>query len=68
MITNVTARTSASSPPPATPRPLLDQAIPRWQELTPQLQTNLLIQLSTLLLQHIGHAAPCGTEVDDDRL
>jgi hypothetical protein len=34
--------------------------------LTPQLQTRLLIQLTTLLFQHVGHAAPRGTEVDDD--
>jgi hypothetical protein len=50
------------SPPP----PLLCQAIPRWQELTPQLQSNLLTQLTLLLLQHLGHAVPGGTEVDDD--
>jgi hypothetical protein len=34
--------------------------------LTPQLQTNLLIQLTTLLLHHRGPAAPQATEVDDD--
>jgi hypothetical protein len=34
--------------------------------LTPELQTNLLIQLTNLLLHHVGHAAPRGTEVDDD--
>jgi hypothetical protein len=36
--------------------------------LTPQLQTNLLTQLIQLLLQNVGHAAPRGTEVDDDNL
>jgi hypothetical protein len=36
--------------------------------LTPQLQTNLLIQLTTLLFQHLGHVAPRETEVDDDNL
>jgi len=44
----------------------LAHAIPRWHELTPQLQTHLLIQLTTLLLQHVGHAAPRGTEAVDD--
>jgi hypothetical protein len=34
--------------------------------LTPQLQANLLVQLTTLLFKHVGHAAPRGTEVDDD--
>jgi hypothetical protein len=34
--------------------------------LTPQLQSNLLTQLTLLLLQHLGHAVPGGTEVDDD--
>jgi hypothetical protein len=59
-------RTPPDSPPPPTPLPPLCQTTPRWQELAPQLQTNLLIQLTTLLLQHVGHAAPRGTEVDDD--
>jgi hypothetical protein len=36
--------------------------------LTPQLQTNLLIQLTTLLLHQLGPAAPQATEVDDDSL
>jgi hypothetical protein len=53
------------SPPPRTTPPLV-QAIPRWQELAPQLQSHVLSQLTSLLLQHLGHAAPHGTEVDDD--
>jgi hypothetical protein len=54
------------SPPPFRPSTPLARAIPRWHELTPQLQSDLLIQLTTLLLPHVGHAAPRGTEVDDD--
>jgi hypothetical protein len=56
-------RTPASPPP----RTTLCPAIPRWQELTPELRANLLIQLTRLLYSHVGHAAPCGTEVDDDK-
>ena len=54
------------SPPPPRPIRLLARAIPRWHELTPELQTNLLLQLTDLLLHHVGHAARSGTEVDDD--
>lgn len=54
------------SPPPPRPGTPLAHAIPRWHELTPPLQTKVLIQLTTLLLQHVGHAAPRGTEVGDD--
>ena len=54
------------SPPPSRPGTPLVQAIPRWHELTPQIQANLLVQLTTLLLRHVGHTAPRGMEVDDD--
>jgi hypothetical protein len=60
--------TRHKSPPPPRPITPLAHAIPRWHELRPQLQTDLLIQLTTLLLQHVGHAAPRGTEGDDDHL
>ena len=61
-------RRSYQTVPPRTTHPPLCQAIPRWQELTLQLQTDLLTQLTRLLQQHLGHAAPRGTEVDDDNL
>jgi len=56
------------APPPRTMPTPLCQAIPRWQELTPQLQASLLIQLTRLLQHHVGHVAPRESEVDDDNL
>jgi hypothetical protein len=64
-LTYVIMWTRHNSPPPPRPRTPIARAIPRWHQLTPQLQDHLLIQLTTLLLQHV-HAAPRGTEVDDD--
>jgi hypothetical protein len=49
------------------PTPLC-QTTPRWQELTPQLQASLLIQLTRLLQHHVGHVAARESEVDDDNL
>jgi hypothetical protein len=40
--------------------------MPRWQELTPQLQTDLLTLLTRLLQQHLGRAAASGREAADD--
>src|SRR5207253_2645878 len=56
---------STPKSPPHTTSPPLAQAIPRWHELTQQLQNHVLSQLTTLLLQHLGHTAPRGTEVDE---
>jgi hypothetical protein len=50
---------------PRTPPPLR-QAIPPWQELMPQLQTDLLTLLTRLLQHHLAHAAADTTEVADD--
>jgi hypothetical protein len=56
------------SPPPSPSSARIRQAIPRWQELTVELQTNLLAHLTRLLQQHLVQAAPGGTEVADDNL
>jgi hypothetical protein len=53
-------------PPPPTPIAPLAQAIPRWHELTPRLQTDLLIHLTALLLRHLRRADLVATEVHDD--
>ena len=58
--------TQPRSPPPPTPITPLSQTVPRWHELAPQLQTDLLIHLTSLLLQRLRHADLPGTEVDDD--
>jgi len=42
------------------------QAIPRWHDLTPQLQASLLMQLTRLLQYHLGPLAPRAAEVGDD--
>jgi len=47
------------------PTPLC-QAIPRWHELTPQLQASLLMQLTRLLQHHLAPRAPRAAEVSDD--
>ena len=49
------------------PTPLC-QTTPRWQELTPQLQASLLIQLTRLLQHHVGQVTARESEVDDDNL
>jgi hypothetical protein len=67
-MTHVIMWTPLRSPPPPTPITPLSQTIPRWHELAPQLQTHLLIHLTALLLQHLRHADPLGTEADDDNL
>ena len=54
-------------PPPPTPIAPLSRSIPRWHELAPQLQTDLLIHLTSLLFRHLRHADLAATEVDDDR-
>ena len=53
-------------PPRATTPTPLCQATPRWQELTPQLQASLLVQLTRLLQPLVAHVALRGSEVDDD--
>ena len=61
--------TPPRSPPPPTLRSTsLSQTIPRWHELAPQLQTDLLIHLTSLLLQHLRRADLAGMEVNDEDL
>jgi hypothetical protein len=62
-----TSNPRRSAPPPTRLNPTpLPQTIPQWQELTLQLQSDLLSLLTRLVQQHLGHATPDATEVAND--